>query len=78
MNSYILKGTENEYLLVIRTDDESLVHKVVDELAASKNDQIQLLAADLGKSLYVDGRSISKVNPKGQSKVAKSNRNKGK
>ena len=40
-NSYILKGTENELLLVIRAEDEKAVYNIVDFLATSRNEEIK-------------------------------------
>lgn len=74
--SYILKGTENEYLLVIRAEDEKAIYLVIDALSASRNEQIKEVAIELEKSLYDNGRDSSKARPKNKSKVTVSNNSK--
>ena len=46
-HSYVLKGTENEYLLVIRADDERAIYNIIDFLATSRNEQIKEVAIEL-------------------------------
>jgi hypothetical protein len=74
--SYILKGTENEFLLVIRADDEKAVYNIIDLLVTSRNEQIKLLALELEKSLHDNGRDTSKTRSKNKSKSAISNNDK--
>lgn len=74
--AYILKGTQEEYLLVIRTKDEKAVYKIIDFLATSKNEQVQQLAIELEKSMNDNGRDSSKARPEDKSKSAASNKNK--
>lgn len=74
--SYILKGTENEFLLVIRADDEKAVYNIIDLLVTSRNEQIKLLALELEKSLHDNGRDSSKTRSKNKSKSAISNNDK--
>ena len=68
--SYILKGTENEYLLVIKTKDEKAIHKIIDVLSSSRVAFVKELAAELEKSLHedVNRRNTSKARPKNKSK----------
>ena len=73
--AYILKGTQEEYLLVIRTEDEKAVYKIIDLLATSKNEQVQQLAIELEKSMNDNGRDSSKAGPKDKSKSTVSNKN---
>ena len=72
-DSYVLKGTENEYLLVIRTEDEKAIYFVIDALSASRNEQIKEVAVELEKSLHDNGRDSSKIRSKNKSKTAVSN-----
>jgi hypothetical protein len=67
-NSYILKGTENEYLIVIRAEDEKAVYNVIDFLATSRNDEIKSVAIELEKSMNDNGRDTSKARSKNKSK----------
>ena len=67
-NSYILKGTENEYLLVIRAEDEKAVYNIVDFLATSRNDNIKNVAIELEKSMHDNGRDSSKTISKNKGK----------
>jgi len=72
--SYILKGTENEYLLVIRAEDEKAIYNIIDLLVTSRNEQIKELAIELEKSLHDNGRDSSKARPKNKSKGTVSNK----
>lgn len=71
-DSYVLKGTENEYLLVIRAEDQKAIYLVIDALSASRNEQIKEVAIELEKSLYDNGRDSSKTRSKNKSKTAAS------
>jgi hypothetical protein len=73
--SYILKGTENEYLLVIRAEDEKSIYKLIDFLATSRNEQIKEVAVELEKSMNDNGRDSSKARPQNKSKSTASNKN---
>jgi len=72
-DSYVLKGTENEYLLVIRAEDEKAIYNIIDLLVTSRNEQIKELAIELEKSLHDNGRDSSKAGSKNKSKTATSN-----
>jgi hypothetical protein len=72
--SYVLKGTENEYLLVIRAEDAKAIYNIIDFLATSRNEQIKELAIDLEKSMNDSGRDSSKAGSKNKSKSAISNK----
>ena len=75
-DSYVLKGTENEYLLVIRAEDEKAIYQIVDALLASRNEQIKEVAIELEKSLHDNGRDSSKTRSKNKSKTTTSNNSK--
>jgi len=75
-DSYVLKGTENEYLLVIRAEDEKAIYLVIDALSASRNEQIKEVAVELEKSLHDNGRDSSKAGSKNKSKITTSNNSK--
>ena len=72
-DSYVLKVTENEYLLVIRAEDAKAIYLVIDALSASRNEQIKEVAIELEKSLHDNGRDSSKAGSKNKSKTATSN-----
>jgi hypothetical protein len=74
--SYILKGTENEYLLVIRAEDEKAIYNIIDFLVTSRNEQIKELAIELEKSLHDNGRDSSKTRSQNKVKSTTSNNNK--
>ena len=74
--SYILKGTENEYLLVIRAEDVKAIYNIIDLLMTSRNEQIKELATELEKSMHDNGRDSSKAGPKNKSKAPASNNGK--
>jgi hypothetical protein len=76
--SYILKGTENEYLLVIRAEDEKAIYSIIDFLATSRNEQVKELAIELEKSMNDNGRDSSKAGSKNKSKSTISNNGKRK
>ena len=74
--SYILKGTENEYLLVIRAEDEKAIYSIIDLLETSRNEQIKELAIELEKSMHDNGRDSGKAGSKNKSKTSISNNSK--
>jgi hypothetical protein len=74
--SYILKGTEEEYLLVIRAEDEKAIYSIIDFLSTSRNEQVRNLAIELEKSMNDNGRDSSKARPKDTSKSTTSNKGK--
>jgi hypothetical protein len=74
--SYILKGTENEYLLVIRAEDEKAIYSIIDFLATNRNEQIKELAIELEKSMNDNRRSSSKARSKNKSKNTTGNNSK--
>ena len=74
--SYILKGTENEYLLVIRAEDVKAIYNIIDLLATSRNEDIKEVATELEKSMHDNGRDSSKAGPKNKGKAAISNNSK--
>ena len=75
IQSYILKGKDDEYLLVVKTKDKKIIKKMIDELSNSKAVLIKDLANELEKSLDNDdnGRDPSEVRPKNKSKSTVSN-----
>jgi len=74
--SYILKGTENEYLLVIRAEDEKAIYSIIDLLETSRNEQIKELAIELEKSMHDNGRDSGEARSKNKSKSTVSNNSK--
>ena len=75
-DSYVLKGTENEYLLVIRAEDEKAVFNIIDVLSTSRNEEIKEVAIELEKSIHDNGRDSSKTRSKNKGKTAISNNSK--
>ena len=74
--SYILRGTENEYLLVIKEEDEKVIYSIIDLLASSRNEKIKELAIELEKSMHDNGRDTSETRSKNKGKSTASNNNK--
>ena len=74
--SYILKGTENEFLLVIRAEDEKAIYNIIDLLVTSRNEQVKELAIELEKSLHDNGRDSGKARSKNKGKNTVSNNSK--
>lgn len=74
--SYILQGTENEFLLVVRAEDDKAIYNIIDLLMTSRNEQIKELAVELEKSMRDNGRNISKTRSKNKSKTAVGNNSK--
>ena len=70
MDGYILEGTDDEYLMVIRSHDVKLIIDVIERIAASRKSGLKELAWELEKSLYDDGhrRNSSKAGPKDKTK----------
>jgi hypothetical protein len=75
-DSYVLKGTENEYLLVIRAEDQKAVFSIIDVLLTSRNEEIKEVAIELEKSVNDNGRDPSKARSKNKGKSTISNNNK--
>ena len=75
-NSYVLKGTENEYLLVIRAEDQKAVFNIIDILLTSRNEEIKEVAIELEKSVNDSGRNSSEAGSKNKGKSTISNNNK--
>ena len=75
-NSYVLKGTENEYLLVIRAEDQKAVFNIIDILLTSRNEEIKEVAIELEKSVNDNGRNSSEAGSKNKGKSTISNNNK--
>ena len=71
--SYILKGTENEYLLVMKSEDEKLIYSIIDLLSTSRSEKVRELAIELEKSMHDNGRDSSKAGSKNKSKSTVSN-----
>lgn len=74
MDGYILQGTDEEYLLVIRSYDIKLILDVIDRIAASRKSGLKELAWELEKSLHDDGsrRNSSKTRSKDKAKSSDS------
>jgi hypothetical protein len=73
--AYVLQGTENEYLLVVKAKDEKEIRKVIDALTSSHVTSVKDLGDELEKSLNqdVDRRDPSEIRSKNKSKSSNSN-----
>ena len=76
VQSYILKGTENEYLLVIKAEDQKAIYNIIDFLATSRNEQVKELAIELEKSMNDNGRDFSEAGSKNKGKTTAGNNSK--
>jgi len=76
LDSYILEGIENEYLLVVKTEDMNTILALIDRLNSSRLKWMKDLAADLERSLYDTGsrRDSSKTRPKDKGKSSTGDR----
>ena len=76
MNSYILEGTDGEYIIVIKSFDVKLITDIIDRIASSRKEDLKELAWQLEKSLHDDGsrRNSSKARPKNTAKSTNSTR----
>lgn len=52
LNSYVLRGHNNEYLLVVRTENKKDIKEIITTLSDSRVQKIKNLADDIEKSLY--------------------------
>jgi hypothetical protein len=70
MESYILEGTDEEYLIVIKSFDIKVITEIIDRLASSRKEDLKQLAWELEKSLHDDGsrRNSSKARSKDKAK----------
>jgi hypothetical protein len=76
VQSYVLKGTENEYLAVLKMQDEKLIYAIIDLLSTSRNEQIKEISIELEKSLNDNRGDPSKAGSKNKVKSTTSNNNK--
>jgi hypothetical protein len=56
MEGYVLTGIENEYLLVVKSEDYETILYIIDRIAASRLKKFKEFALELEKSLNDDGR----------------------
>ena len=75
-DSYILEGIENEYLLVVKTEDVNTILAIIDRLNTSRLKWMKDLAAELEKSLHDPGSRgyPSQTRSKDKTKSPTSNR----
>ena len=76
MEGYVLTGIEDEYLLVIKSEDYEIILQVIDRIAASRRKEFKKFALELEKSLNDDGRrrNSSETRSKNKTKNTTSNR----
>jgi hypothetical protein len=80
MEGYVLKGIEDEYLLVIKSSEYEEILYLIDRIAASRLKRYKEFAIELEKSLNDDGRrrDSGKTRPKNTTKNTTSNRSRRK
>jgi hypothetical protein len=64
LDSYVLKGVLDEYLLVIKTEDVKEILAIIDRMNTGRSKWLKDLALSLEQSLYDEGSSVSKPKPK--------------
>jgi len=76
MEGYVLTGIEDEYLLVIKSEDYEIILQIIDRIAASRRKDFKEFALELEKSLNDDGRrrNSSETRSKNKTKNTTSNR----
>lgn len=76
MEGYVLTGVEEEYLLVIKSEDYEIILAIIDRIAASRRKDFKNFALELEKSLNDDGgrRDSGKTRSKNKTKNPTSNR----
>lgn len=52
LNGYFLRGIEDDYILVLRSDDSEELLRVISRLRASRDKQIKTLATELELRWY--------------------------
>lgn len=64
-DAYILEGIEDEYLLVVKVEDQEAILSIIDRLSTSRSKWIKELALTLEESLYDTGsrRHSGKTRP---------------
>jgi hypothetical protein len=69
-DAYILNGIEDEYLLVVKAEDQETILSIIDSLSTSRSKWIKELAQILEESLHDTGsrRNSSKTRPKNSPK----------
>ena len=76
LDSYVLEGIEDEYLLVVKSKDISKILALIDRLNSSRLKWMKDLAAELERSLYDTGSrgNSSKTGPKDKTAGSTGNR----
>jgi hypothetical protein len=76
MEGYVLTSVEDEYLLVIRSEDYEVILQIIDRIAASRRKDFKEFALELEKSLNDDGRrrNSGETRSKNKTKNSTSNR----
>ncbi len=74
-DAYILEGIENEYLLVIKSQDQDSILALIDRLSTSRSKWMKELALLLEESLHDTGsrRDSSKIRSKDKTKSTNGN-----
>jgi hypothetical protein len=75
-DAYILEGIEDDYLLVIKAEDQETILSIIDRLSTSRSKWIKELALILEESLHDTGsrRDSSKTRPKDTPKSTNGNK----
>lgn len=80
MDGYVLKGIDDEYLLVIKSHEYELILSIIDRISASRRKDFKQFAIELEKSLNDDGRrrNPGETRSKNKTKNTTGNRNRNK
>lgn len=73
MDAYILEGSDEEYLIVIKSFNLKNITDVIDRLAGSRIADLKELAWELEKSLHEDGSRRNSSKARSKNKAASSN-----
>jgi len=77
MDGYILRGIEDEYLLVIKSHEYDLILSIIDRIAASRRKDFKEFALELEKSLNDDGCGRDSGETRSKNKTKNSTGNRG-
>lgn len=68
MNGYVIRGIDDELLLVIRSMDEELIHQIIKKISSMREKEIKALAEDLEMDLLNGHTNGSNGKPKPKDK----------
>lgn len=77
MEGYVLTGIEDEYLLVVKSEDYETILYLIDRIAASRRKEFKEFALELEKSLNDDGRRRNSSETRSKNKTKDSTSHRG-